>query len=508
MPRRDDLLPDDVRSASSPLLGDAEFEALRRLIYELTGISLNDSKRSLVESRLARRLRATGQPSYGDYCEWVRSGAAGDEESRELINCVTTNKTDFFREPHHFKFLRERVFPELEARARNGGPRRVRLWSAACSSGEEPYTLAITAQEYFAGKGWDIKILATDIDTEVLARAKAGVYPAERVDSMPVETLRRHFLRGKGQWEGHYKVRPELSALVEFRRLNFMESDWGVQGSFDAIVCRNVVIYFDRRTQEALFRRFHALLGPDAYMIIGHSESLHFLPELYEALPNTVYRRRSTTTGATSATGSPVAPMPSRLARPASESNGRTAKLATHTISIGDVYASDTPSAVRTVLGSCVAACLWDPLTGVGGMNHILLPAGPAGDESTSRYGVHAMELLINAVMSKGGERRRLRAKVFGAAHVLQQIQYSGSVSERNAAFIKQFLQSEAIPLAGARLGGASALEVVFHTHDGKAFVRPVGGSLVADIARAEHKYGEEVVRYSQTSTDTDITLF
>lgn len=482
-------------------LGAAEFEALRALIYELTGISLNDSKRSLVEARLARRLRSLGMASYAEYCEFVRSDEVDDDEVRELINCVTTNKTDFFREPHHFEFLRSTVFPELEQRAARGAPKRVRLWSAACSSGEEPYTLAMTALEHFGGKGWQIEILATDIDTDVLARAKAGVYPAERAETIPGERLRRFFLRGKGEWVGHYKVRPELSQCVTFRRLNFMDADWGIDTKFDAIFCRNVVIYFDRRTQEALFRRMHALLDERAYLMIGHSESLSFLSNLFEALAGTVYRKRNT------AAALPAVAMPSRSTR--SDPSAPRADLKRQTITIGEVFASDTPAAVRTVLGSCVSACLWDPLAKVGGMNHILLPEAPGGEEHSSRYGVHAMELLINAIMHKGGERRRLRAKIFGAAHVLAQVSYAGSAPQRNAAFLKQFLEREQIPIVATRLGGSAPLEVVFHTHDGRALVRPVGGTLVADLARTEHQYGQEISRKVVKPTDEgDVTLF
>ncbi len=500
-PTRPELNPDSP--APQGQLSDAEFDSLRTLIYELTGISLNDSKRSLVEGRVARRLRANDLASYGEYCELVRSLPAEAEEVVELINCVTTNKTDFFREPHHFEFLRTRLFPELEARARKGGPRHVRLWSAACSSGEEPYTLAMTAFEHFAGKGWRIEILATDIDTDVLARAKAGVYPTERVDGLPSETVRRHFLRGKGRWAGHYKVRPELAQLVRFERLNFMDDEWGVEGRFDAIFCRNVVIYFDRRTQDALFRRLHTHLADEGYLMIGHSENLHFLAELFEPLPKTVHKKRAASRGL----ATPPPAMPARVLA-AEARNASSAQLPRRSITIGEVFATQTPTVVRTLLGSCVAACLWDPIARVGGMNHILLPTAPGGEEHSSRFGVHAMELLINAVMQRGGERRRLRAKAFGAAHVLSQISLSGSASERNAAFVKQFLERESIPLIGARLGGNAPLEVLFQTHDGKAFVRPVPGNASADVAHSEHQYGEQIVRNTRTVAEPDITLF
>ncbi len=491
----------DGASSSDAGLGDDEFESLRALIYELAGISLNVSKRSLVEARLARRLRALGLASYAEYCQFVRSAEVDHAELRELINCVTTNKTDFFREPHHFAFLRSSVFPELERRATLGAPKRVRLWSAACSSGEEPYTLAMTALEHFAGKGWRIEILATDIDTDVLARAKAGVYAADRVETIPAERLRRFFMRGQGAWAGHYKARPELADCVSFRRLNFMDADWAIDMKFDAIFCRNVVIYFDRRTQEVLFQRMHALLDERAHLMIGRSESLSFLRNLFEPLAGTVYRKRDADAAA------PAAAMPRGSSR--ASSSAPRAELVRHTLTIGEVFASDAPAAVRTVLGSCVSACLWDPLAKVGGMNHILLPEAPAGEEHSSRYGVRAMELLINAILRKGGDRARLRAKLFGAAHVLAQASHAGSAPQRNAAFVEQFLERERIPIDATRLGGSSPLEVVFHTHDGGAIVRPISGSAAVDLARSEHQYGLEIGRSTTKPVDAgDVTLF
>lgn len=300
-------------------LGAADFDALRTLVRRLTGISLNDAKRSVVASKLARRVRALRLASYAEYCALVSANPAPDGELRELIHCVTTNTTAFFREPHHFEFLRSTVFPELERRAARGAPKRVRLWSAACSSGEEPYSLAMTALEHFAGKGWQIEILATDIDSDVLARGRAGVYAAERVETLSSERRRRFFLRGKGAWEGHYKVRPQVRECVTFRQLNFVDADWRMRSKFDAVLCRNVVIYFERPLQEALFRRMHSLLDERAYLMVGYAEDLGALKELFEALPGTVYRRRD------SSTASPAGALPKRrrVARPSSPRSER-----------------------------------------------------------------------------------------------------------------------------------------------------------------------------------------
>ncbi|MCC7012243.1 MAG: hypothetical protein IT454_06770 [Planctomycetes bacterium] len=516
------MSPEDLHlHLDGPSLSNQEFDELSRLIYETTGISLNDSKKVLVESRLARRLRALGSRSFHDYCTFARNDTTGTE-LRELTNAITTNKTDFFRESHHFDFLRSTILPAIQARASHGGPRKVRVWSAACSSGEEPYTIAISLLEHFGlNSGWDIRVLATDIDTQVLEKAEKGVYSEERLDGVPADLRAKYFLRGTGMWSGHYRARPELQSLVKFKQLNFIDRDWGIRARFDVVFCRNVVIYFDRATQDMLFRRFHPLIADDGYLIIGHSESLHFLPQLYAPLKNTVYKRKSAGGAevalpqATAAPiTAPIAALPARRPTPAAlppvqkADSSADEDLKPHSISIGDVYSSDKPASVRTLLGSCVAACLWDPLARIGGMNHILLPEGPQDGTGASRYGVHAMELLINALMRLGAERRRLRAKVFGAAHVLGALSRTASVPEKNAEFIKGFLERESIPIVGQRLGGTLPLEVVFHTHTGKAFVRPVQPSGAHNLSREEEQYSLEIVRKVGAEPDDNITLF
>jgi chemotaxis protein methyltransferase CheR len=497
--------PLDLPAPPLPRLAEADFEVLRALIHELTGIALNDARRGLLEARLARRLRATGKASCADYVAWVAAGAAPEDEVRELINCVTTNKTDFFREPHHFEFLRRTLFPELEARARAGGPKRLRMWSAACSSGEEAYTLAMGAREHFEGQGWDVQILATDIDTDVLACARTGVYPAERLANLAPEALERHFLRGKGRWSEHFKVRPELASLVQFERLNFVDRDWGLKTRFDAILCRNVVIYFDRRTQEQLFRRLHSRLGEEGYLMVGQAENLHFLGELFEALPDTIYRRRSKA-------GLAAAPVsrPLRRSRPA-EAKAKSA-LVSHTLEVGGVFASDTPAAVRALLSDSVAVGLFDPQAHVGGLGLVLLPETVEGGAASQRFVARALKRLVEAVAKRGGERRRLRATLVGAkgssasncsagASTLlagegssTRLAREGSTPSRTAASVAKFLAQESIPIAEARWSVEGPLEVVFHTHDGAVEVRGVAEALAAEVRRAEQQYGAEIV--------------
>jgi chemotaxis protein methyltransferase CheR len=272
-------------------ISQKEFVAFRDLIFKEAGIALSDAKRALVCSRLSRRLRHFGFKSFTQYYNYLMTSDADGAERLQMINCITTNKTDFFRESHHFDFLRESFFPQLRERALWGHPRRLRIWSAGCSSGEEPYTIGMVAREFFGFvPGWDVKILASDIDTEVLRVGEQGVYPAERVESVPLQLRKRHFLRGRREWTGHYRVRDELRKLVTFRRINFADDPWPVNTRFDLIFCRNVIIYFNRETQRQLFARLARYMHPYGCLMVGHSESLQWLSDLFVPMSGTIYR--------------------------------------------------------------------------------------------------------------------------------------------------------------------------------------------------------------------------
>jgi chemotaxis protein methyltransferase CheR len=271
-----------------------EFSAFRQLIHREAGISLSDAKKQLVCSRLGKRLRHLKLESFSQYYDYLMNDDPRGEERLQMINCLTTNKTDFFRENHHFEFLRDQLIPELRDRAVRGGPKRLRIWSAGCSSGEEPYSIAMTVREALAGSpGWDVKILASDIDTVMLAAAEQGIYKQDKVADVPEELLRRYFLRGKGDWDGQFKVKRELSEMISFRRVNLIEYPWPFRGPFDAVFCRNVVIYFGRPTQQLLFEQIARVLSPDGYLFVGHSENLYWLSDLLVPLPGTIYRLRA-----------------------------------------------------------------------------------------------------------------------------------------------------------------------------------------------------------------------
>lgn len=255
-------------------LSARDFARLSELIYTRAGINLGPEKKTMVEVRLKRRLRSLNMPSYRDYCEFIFSRKGLQDELVYLIDVITTNKTDFFREPAHFDFLRQRALPELCEKA--VGARPLMVWSAGCSSGEEPYTLALVLSEY-AGMhpGFRFSILATDISTTVLEKARLGVYTEECVSPIPLALRQKYLLRSRGGESSRVRIAPELRRTVEFRRLNFMDADYGVTDKVDAIFCRNVLIYFDRSTQQAILRKLIAHLVPDGYLFVGHSETLH-----------------------------------------------------------------------------------------------------------------------------------------------------------------------------------------------------------------------------------------
>ena len=266
---------------------DAEFAFIRELVEQHAAIKLPDTKRQMVYGRLVRRLRELRLGSFAEYVALLREDAGGPEFVN-LINAVTTNLTSFFREKHHFDVLRERIIPEFVTR--NASKRTLRIWSAGCSTGEEPYSIAMTVLDCLPA-GWDLRILATDIDTKVLATASAGVYGEDRIRSLPDDIKRRGFLRGRGAASDKVRVRPEFQQPISFKQLNLMEA-WPMRGQFDFIFCRNVVIYFDKPTQQRLFERFADQLVDSGYVFLGHSETMHNLTTRFRLLGQTLYQKQ------------------------------------------------------------------------------------------------------------------------------------------------------------------------------------------------------------------------
>ena len=276
-----------------PLTND-EFRLLRNLVSQQTGISLRDAKLPLLKSRLIKRLRHHGHASFAQYYDLLKNHDPQGYELQEMINAVTTNKTSFFREPHHFESLEKLVLAPALRLADQGRRPSLRIWSAGCSSGEEPYSVAMTlATNLERLTSWDIKILATDIDTAMLEHARTGIYLRESVSDLARQVLTRHFLSGTGHYANCVRVRPEIRAMVVFARLNLMEEPWPFRGRFDAIFCRNVIIYFDRDSQARVLERFARCLKPGGILFAGHSENLFWLTDVFEPMGNTAYRVRN-----------------------------------------------------------------------------------------------------------------------------------------------------------------------------------------------------------------------
>jgi len=279
-----------VANGGGPLLGDAEFQFLRDFVYRHCGIALSEQKRQLVQGRLLRRLRALGLKEFASYCELLRRDPDG--ELGELASAISTNVTAFFREMHHYDLLVEQLLPRWLEEKKHGG--RLRIWSAGCATGEEPYALAMVLAEALerTGSHVDARILATDLSPQALEHAQAGMYALDRMGGISDERRRRWFLRGEGQYEGYACVHQRLRELVTIQPLNLLH-DWPMRGPFDAIFCRNVVIYFDKPTKQRLFERYAGLLVPGGYLFLGHSESMHGLSDAFDLVGRTVYRRRA-----------------------------------------------------------------------------------------------------------------------------------------------------------------------------------------------------------------------
>ena len=273
------------------ILSHHDFCQLSSFIYRELGIKMPEAKKTMLTGRLNKRLRALGLSSFSQYCDFLFSPQGQKEELAHLINAVTTNKTDFFREPAHFEYLINTALPEMHALRRFDVRRRLKVWSAGCSTGEEPYTLAMVLSEFReVCPGFRFEILATDISTRVLDVARRAVYPMDCIEPISVLLRKKYLLKGRDRNDPQVRIVPELRKLVHFGRLNFMDDDFGIQEKADIIFCRNVIIYFDKPTQEKLVRKFYRYLNPGGYLFLGHSESLHgYNIPLVQVAP-TIYR--------------------------------------------------------------------------------------------------------------------------------------------------------------------------------------------------------------------------
>ncbi len=286
-------IPRDSMKAHLPAtLSDREFQRFSRYIYDNLGIKMPPAKKTMLEGRLHKRLKVLDLNSFEEYADFVFNGNGGSSELIHLIDVVTTNKTDFFREPLHFDYMVKTALPEI-LRARGDVYREpVRIWSAGCSTGEEPYTLAIVLSEFAAAcSGFRGEVVASDISSRVLQTASTAIYPEDRTDTIPLNLKKKYLLRSRDKSKSLVRIAPQIRSMVSFRRLNFMDDDFGIAEKMDIIFCRNVVIYFDKQTQQTLMQKFYRQLRPGGYLFIGHSETLSGLDVDFKLVASTVYKK-------------------------------------------------------------------------------------------------------------------------------------------------------------------------------------------------------------------------
>lgn len=267
-------------------LSDDDFYKLRDIIYNEAGIKLGDVKKILMQSRLIKRLRDLRLENFTEYYEYLINNF--EDEKINFINSITTNKTDFFRENDHFEYMKSKILPDFEKK----NERELRIWSAGCSTGEEPYTVAITLFEYFNGKvPPEFLILATDIDTQVLEKAQDGKYASDHLADVDPKYLKNYFMHESNEKGEFYRVKDQLKKVIYFRRLNLLQDEYPMKKKFDIIFCRNVIIYFDRETQKKLFDKYHKYLKDDGYLLIGHSENITSITDKFTLAGRTIYRK-------------------------------------------------------------------------------------------------------------------------------------------------------------------------------------------------------------------------
>jgi chemotaxis protein methyltransferase CheR len=290
-------MPDAISNSSRndvyvPSLADKDFARLSSFIHNECGIKMPPGKKVLLEARLKKRMRRLGIQSFREYCDYLFSPEGAQNELVHMIDAITTNKTDFFREPRHFDYLVQTALPELIGLYGADIRREYTIWSAGCSTGEEPHTLAMVLSDFAEQHyGFSFSIIATDISTRVLEHARRGIYKEDVMQPVPSTMKMRYLLEGKDRSKGLVRVVPQVRSLIEFRRLNFMDSDFGIRGPVDIIFCRNVIIYFDRPTQEKLMNRLAGHLIPGGYLFMGHSETLNGMKVPLRAAGQMVYRK-------------------------------------------------------------------------------------------------------------------------------------------------------------------------------------------------------------------------
>lgn len=467
-----------------------DFERVRALIYEHAGISMSEAKADMVYGRLVRHVRRHEMFSFKEYLDYLVA-VDSSAEWQVFVNALTTNLTSFFREAHHFPILAEYLL-------KKGRP--IRIWCSAASSGEEAYSIAITACEAFGTMTPPVDIIATDIDSDILEIARSGMYEASRLDKLSEKRCKQFFLRGSGAHEGSVRIREEVKRLIKFSQLNLLARDWPQMQPFDVIFCRNVMIYFDRATQAKVLSRFVSVLKPDGLLFAGHSENFMVVNNLFRSCGKTVYELNHNVPELSK----PSVPAPIKLARqykyePISNSIYFDRNFSCEAVKVGpgEYYVTDQDMMITTVLGSCISACIRDTKTGMGGMNHFMLPDNQVQSRDgqipeSMRYGSYAMEVLLNELIKNGVQHENLEAKIFGGGRVMRDMALM-NIGERNANFVRKFLKDEGIRIVAEDLNDIYSRKVYFFPRTGKVFVKKLDYSRQQTVIKRENSYANQL---------------
>jgi len=440
--------------ASEPM-SDRTFARFSKFIHTELGIKMPDSKKTMLQARLQKRLWKLNLSSFDEYCDYLFSHDGLENELQHMFDVVTTNKTEFFRESKHFDYLVDRVLPDLIKYRGLNDP--YMIWCAGCSTGEEPYSLAMVLHE-FAEKhyGFHFLILGTDISSKVLEQAKLGIYDEDRVETVPLSFRQKYLLRSREKDKALVRVSPDLRNVVRFRGLNLMDQNFGLREQMDIIFCRNVIIYFDRPTQEGVLDRICSYLKPGGYLFTGHSETLNGMNLPVVPVAHTVYRHLKTNEQAPK-------DLPVTYLKPA------------------EMHVTDKPSVVRTILGSCLAVTMFNQRLGFSAICHALLPSPDSQDADNhepfnkNRYVESVLPEMIRKMREQGIEPNEIEVKVFGGADLMSSPEERKShrpVGKLNVALALQILETQGFQVSVKDVGGTVGRKIFFYTHSGEVLLK------------------------------------
>jgi len=437
-------------------MSDETFSRFSAFIRSELGIKMSTSKKTMLQARLQKRLRVLQINTFDEYYEYVFSPQGISDELPHMIDVITTNKTEFFREPQHFEHLTQAILPAFLDGSETGIGKRLKVWCAGCSSGEEPYTLAIVLNEFAKHHyGFQYSIIATDISTRVLEKGKLGIYTREKIVSIPMELWEEYLLQGKDRKQQLVRIVPELRAKVTFRRLNLNAKEFKMRKNLDIIFCRNVIIYFDRITQQAILKRLCDHLKPGGYLFLGHPEALSGLYLPLTPVIHAVYQK--------------------------TEMIAEEKKLSVITLNPAELHVSTTPVIVRTVLGSCVAVTMFNRHRRIAAICHALLPHPNNNEPDTAnyvenrRYVTCVIPEMVRTMRRHDILPQEIEVKVFGGSDTLGRSAGQESdhpVGRLNVKAVMEMLEAERLSLKTSDVGGTRGRKILFYTHTGEVLLK------------------------------------